>query len=51
MTRKFNTEKNLEIITSEDGMPQMKIPCIDMWKDKEVEHNYYLSPFPDFWKR
>lgn len=44
MARKFDVSKSLEIVYV-DGMPMMKIPCIDMWKDKEVEHNYYLSPF------
>ena len=45
MATKFNTEKNLEIVVSEDGFPQLRIPCIDSWKDEEVEHDYYLSPF------
>ena len=45
MARKFNTAKSLEIVTSEDGFPQLRIPCIDIWKDEEVEHDYYLSPF------
>ena len=44
MARKFDVSKSLEIVYV-DGMPMMKIPCIDMWKDEEVEHNYYLSPF------
>ena len=45
MTRKFNVSKSLEIIFV-NGMPQMKIPCIDIWaEDKVREHNYYLSPF------
>ena len=45
MARKFNTAKSLEIVTSEDGFPQLRIPCIDIWTDEEVEHDYYLSPF------
>ena len=48
MTRKFNKEKQLEIIFI-NGMPMMKIPCIDIWaedaEDKVREHDYYLSPF------
>ena len=45
MTRKFNVNKQLEILTSEDGFPQLKIPCLDSYQDEEVEHDYYLAPF------
>ena len=45
MTRKFNVNKQLEIVYAE-GMPQLKIPCLDIWaEDKVREHDYYLSPF------
>ena len=45
MTRKFNTTKSLEIITSEDGFPQLRIPCIIVSDDGERERDFYLSPF------
>ena len=46
MAKMFNLDKNLEIITSTDGFPQLRIPCIDIdgYGDRK-EHDYYLSPF------
>ena len=46
MAKMFNLDKNLEIITSTDGFPQLRIPCIDIdGYGNKKEHDYYLSPF------
>lgn len=39
--RKFNVEKELEIIHTGENFPQLKIPCIVDGR----EHCYYLSPY------
>ena len=45
MARKFDVSKSLEIIISDDGFPQLRIPCIIVSDDGEREHNFFLSPF------
>ena len=45
MTRKFDKEKQLEIITSKDGFPKIRIPCIDIDTDgTEHECNIFFAP-------
>ena len=46
MARKFDTEKNLEIIYTNGNFPQLRIPCLDIDGFGDVQkHDYFLSPF------